>query len=195
MRKLLTCTLFILFGILLICKPEAQALSVLDWQYYSYGGVYTYPGGSTSGTFAADGTLGGTFDAGGPYFDMYATSNQLIIDYVSTRGPWSGSINSYNSGGLTIDNGILFTETIDTITSLTLNAATNMSGFSLANVTWDASRIAIDWEGLSFSTDTMVVLDIDGGPGGAPVPEPSTIILLGSGLLGLAWYGRKRKAA
>ena len=31
-----------------------------------------------------------------------------------------------------------------------------------------------------------------GGENGAPVPEPTTIILLGSGLLGLAAYGRKR---
>jgi hypothetical protein len=30
---------------------------------------------------------------------------------------------------------------------------------------------------------------------GVPVPEPSTILLLGIGLLGLGWYGRKRNKA
>ena len=29
----------------------------------------------------------------------------------------------------------------------------------------------------------------------APVPEPSTVLLLGGGLFGLAWYGRKRNKA
>lgn len=31
------------------------------------------------------------------------------------------------------------------------------------------------------------------GQSAAPVPEPSTFLLVGAGLLGLGWYGRKRK--
>ncbi len=34
--------------------------------------------------------------------------------------------------------------------------------------------------------------DGGGGGGGDPIPEPSTFILLGSGLLGLFYAGRKR---
>ncbi len=42
---------------------------------------------------------------------------------------------------------------------------------------------------------TYSAFDIDEGSYPEPVPEPSTVLLLGSGLLGLGWYGRKRKKA
>ncbi len=47
-------------------------------------------------------------------------------------------------------------------------------------------------EGASFTSSSGVLLtDVNGIPD--PVPEPATIILLGSGLAGLAFYRRKRK--
>lgn len=41
--------------------------------------------------------------------------------------------------------------------------------------------------------NSISVSEDDISPPVAPVPEPTTILLLGSGLFGLGWYGRKRK--
>jgi hypothetical protein len=56
---------------------------------------------------------------------------------------------------------------------LTLNAITNVS--------------------FQYGTSLAEPNVLGGGPGGgAPVPEPSSVLLLGSGLIGLLWCGKKR---
>lgn len=85
--------------------------------------------------------------------------------------------------------------TIGAFTSVTINGATNMAGFSAANVSWTADSITVNWQGLSFDANTVVSLDINGA--GGAVPEPSTwaMMVAGIAMVGGALRTRKSKAA
>lgn len=152
------------------------------FQYYAYGGAYS--GDSSPSSFTVDGGAHAQFFN---FFNITVTDTQIIYDYIG-GGTWSDSTPSLTSGGLYIENGSLLSFAgAPAIASVTVDAATNMAGFSASNVTFNGSQVAVTWTGLNFDQNTDVVLNI------SAVPEPSTYLLMGLGLAATLVLARRRR--
>jgi len=155
--------------------------------YYYNGGLYQV--NFASGTVEAFGSTLGTFvDGTIPFFRISANDSQVIIDFSPGlfSSSWNPSVPSLNSNGLYVDNGFRMTFLgAPEITGVSVNAATNMVGFSSSNLTFNSGAIAIAWAGLSFDPSTVVVLDV------ATVPAPGAIALLS--IAGAAGQRRRRR--
>lgn len=82
-------------------------------------------------------------------------------------------------------SGFVFFDTLGTIpnfTGATLNS-TNMSGLTQSRVSFDANHIFVNWQGLPFTSDTFVSVDVAAEGSAAPVPEPATWTLISGGLV------------
>ncbi len=139
------------------------------------------------------------FDFGGRYLveDVKLAvdnNDQYDIEYYTGTG-WSNLftiLNSYSSSTRSMDNfstilgdDIRGDSRTDYYTGIDFTAVeTSKLRLFAYNTSWDSNYSIGEFQ--VFGTAVA-------GNSSAPVPEPATILLFGSGLAGLAWYGRKRK--
>jgi hypothetical protein len=80
------------------------------------------------------------------------------------------------------------------ITGVSLDS-TNVSGFDSSRLTFDATDVFMNFQGINTKSDSFVTADVTFAPTAAPEPASLTLMGLGAaGLLGYGWRRRKRPA-
>ncbi len=124
----------------------------------------------------------------------------VFLNFVDTGKDFSG-----NSFGYYLTNGETNPQTFYSDAALNSDAFDHMVAFQGKNVDtvqianlapgrWTNCEYILAWEDLygggDWDYNDMVIMVESVNP--APVPEPATMLLLGSGLIGLAGFGRKK---
>lgn len=80
------------------------------------------------------------------------SGDQIIIDFYNTTSWTSSNFNGFQ----------IFDEfgQLSDITGVSI-ASTNMVGLDAGDLSFDANSLSVNWQGLSFDTDTFVILDVD----------------------------------
>jgi hypothetical protein len=109
------------------------------------------------------------------------TGSQIIITTIDSNNP-------YSSGGF---NGFILTFAgAPSILGVTLDAATTLNP---VNFSFTSTGLDVNFAGLSVTPGITTVFDVS--TGSAATPEPSSLALLGTGVVGLVTAIRRRKLA
>ena len=112
-----------------------------------------------------------------PTFDFSA--NQLVIDFVGGLGLNPGTF-----------NGPVFT----VLSGNPFPAISSVSGILAADVFETGGKLALNWQSLSFTDGSQIVVTFVGGTSATPLPAALPLFATGLGAMGLLGWRRKRKA-
>ncbi|WP_137174661.1 PEP-CTERM sorting domain-containing protein [Massilia sp. HP4] len=71
-----------------------------------------------------------------------------------------------------------------------IDSSSTFAGFDISRVDFNDSRVAINWQGLSYNSDTILRINFE--PNATEVPEPATLSLLGLGFMSAVAVRRRR---
>lgn len=148
---------------------------------------YFYPDLASPNFLTADAVVGS-----GAEFQIFARTWDLTDTQITTTFTESGWFATAPF------NGIVFSDLMDNLASIvgvTIDAATNLNGFTASNVGFDANSISINYVsngvGLTFTPGDQVVLNVQFAQ---TVPEPGSLLLVAAALAAAAGL-RQRRAA
>ena len=97
---------------------------------------------------------------------------------------WNATWVTYDFNGLSVSN-------IDAVIQ-SVAVDTNMVGWDSSRLSFSDHQMNFNWASLPFTTSTYFDATINNCTGGGVVPEPATIALFVTGLLGTGLFRRKR---
>ena len=168
----------ILLGVTAIANATLVGDDVTAQHYFS---SMSSPYGNLATATVTDDATDVMLPHNGSWYTVDVNADSFYVDYVNSA-TWSSA--SFN--GLFVDS--LNDSSGNSLQSVSI--VTNMNGWDISRLTFDADSVWLNWNGLSFNSDTYVDVSLDFGQ--QTVPEPSTMILFGTGLVGLIGYRRKR---
>jgi hypothetical protein len=165
--------------------PGAQANSLdgqqvdIDFIYPKLGNVLMHLG---HGTVTAAGFTVNSFGLN----SYTVTDTQIVLENV-LGSPVVFSESSFNGYELTVTGSSPVT-----ITGVTLDPATNVSGVSSSNVSFDGTHVWLNMSGITTNGGQVVVLDVTSGSTAVPESGTGALVLVGCGLIGFVVMMRKR---
>ena len=172
---LFLCVALMVFGM----TGSASAIPYVD----TYDAKATYLEGSWS-IWGEDDTISWTFDITDAGFNpdtQDITSASISLNFSDDSCDW------FEMAALELGENLFVWEVNTGDVSVTLSSLMTLNNTG----TIDATLTAVGGD-FYFNSATLTADGTEPGSGSAPVPEPSTTILMGLGLLGLVGYGRKK---